>query len=248
MLCLDLKASTTFSGHIGIKKTSTSDIEVTYSFIVDQMDSIITADSIHSQLRCQNGITVDLTSLNETKRTKQYLNCSKTLCKWKLEYVTNIDLSEPRYSSIKNCCNVRITASCGRRSMDITTLTNPKQAFFVYTAFENCSVIQNSTASLSRFDFNTNCSNQGYFLNVGMADIDDFDSLSYELRTPMVGNGQTANFKARLCPNQPLAPFYPVGKDYPDYDFQNDPPIGFYMDSRTGDCYYTPVFSQERGL
>lgn len=247
LLCLDLEAVTTFSGHIGIKKTSISEIEVTYTFIVDQMDSVITADSIQSQLHCQDGTAVDLVGLYETRRTKQYLNCSKRLYKWKLEYSTNIDLAETRYTRFQNCCNLRITASCGQRSMDITTLTNPKQPFFVYTEFENCRVAQNSTASLSDFNFNTNCGNQGYFLNVGMADIIDFDSLSYELSTPMLGNNLTANFNSKLYADQPLTPFYPLGKDYPDYDFQNDPPIGFYMDSKTGDCYYTPIFVIEKG-
>lgn len=247
-LVLLAQAVTTLSGSIEINKINLTQLTVRYTFILDQQDSVFSADSFSSTIRCVGSSSnINLTNPVELSKTKQFLSCSNTSYKWNIVYGNTLDLGDTKFSAIGACCNLKIDASCGKRSNTISSLSTSLTDFYIYTQFENCNIISNQTPAYYSSLHSNNCLNQPYFFNLGTLDTANFDSISYRLVAPLSNTGSALSFKSGYYPDQPLIPYYPGSTKYPYSQSNATPPIGFYFDSVTGDCIYTPVNTGDAG-
>lgn len=241
-------AITTYSGSIDIHKTSLTSVDVEYTFVLDQTDSVFSSDSFKSTISCAGGSTTIIISYPiETSKVKQYTNCARTEYKWQLVYEITLDLSDASFSSLTGCCDLIIDASCGKRSNSITSLATTSSDFYIYTAFENCNTIQNSTPVRTSILHITSFVNQPFYFSQGRFDRANFDSISYTLVSPLSGKGSSLTFKSGYYADQPVMSFYPSGKSYPYNDYRADPPIGFYLGNIAGDFIYTPTSLTDAG-
>ena len=223
-------ALTTYSGSISINKKSQTLIDIEYQFVLDQTDSIFSSDSFQSYIQCSGtSAKAELTNFIEAENYKQFLNCSKTLYNWVVIYKKSIDLSQTEFSALASCCNLRIDATTGKRSTMITSLSKTSR-FYVYTDFENCNTTLNITPASTAQLFSYNCLNQPFFFNQGRLDTANLDSLSYTLTSPLEDINSPIAFKSGYSPIEPLKSYF-----------------GFYLDSITGDLYYTPVSATDAG-
>ena len=141
-LVLLAQAVTTLSGSIEINKINLTQLTVRYTFILDQQDSVFSADSFSSTIRCVGSSSnINLTNPVELSKTKQFLSCSNTSYKWNIVYGNTLDLGDTKFSAIGACCNLKIDASCGKRSNTISSLSTSLTDFYIYTQFENCNII-----------------------------------------------------------------------------------------------------------
>jgi hypothetical protein len=242
------QAVTTFSGSIEINKINLTQLTVTYTFILDQQDSIFSADSFSSTIRCiGSSSNINLGNAVELSKSKHFSGCSKTSYKWHIVYGNTLDLGDTKFSAIGACCNLKIDASCGKRSNTITSLSTSLTDFYIYTQFENCDIISNQTPAYSSPLYSNNCLNQPYYFNQGKLDTANFDSISYRLVAPLSTTGSALTFKSGYYADQPLIPFYPTGRSYPYNEPAANPPIGFYLDNLTGDLIYTSVNATDAG-
>jgi hypothetical protein len=234
-LVLLAQAITTLYGSIEINKISLTQLTVRYTFILDQQDSVFSADSFSSTIRCVGSSSnINLTNPVELSKTKQFLSCSKTSYKWNIVYGNTLDLGDTKFSAIGACCNLKIDASCGKRSNTISSLSTSLTDFYIYTQFDS---------SLH----SNNCLNQPYYFNQGTLDTANLDSISYRLVAPLSTTGSALSFKSGYYADQPLMPFYPAGRSYPYNEPAANPPIGFYLDNLTGDQIYTSVNATDAG-
>jgi hypothetical protein len=242
------QAVTTFSSSIEINKINLTQLTVTYTFILDQQDSIFSADSFSSTIRCiGSSSNINLGNAVELSKSKHFSGCSKTSYKWHIVYGNTLDLGDTKFSAIGACCNLKIDASCGKRSNTITSLSTSLTDFYIYTQFENCDIISNQTPAYSSPLYSNNCLNQPYYFNQGKLDTANFDSISYRLVAPLSTTGSALTFKSGYYADQPLIPFYPTGRSYPYNEPAANPPIGFYLDNLTGDLIYTSVNATDAG-
>ncbi|MFT7379441.1 MAG: hypothetical protein ACI8ZQ_001190, partial [Bacteroidia bacterium] len=247
-LVLLAQAITTLSGSIEINKISLTQLTVRYTFILDQQDSVFSADSFSSTIRCVGSSSnINLTNPVELSKTKQFLSCSKTSYKWNIVYGNTLDLGDTKFSAIGACCNLKIDASCGKRSNTISSLSTSLTDFYIYTQFENCNIISNQTPAYYSSLHSNNCLNQPYYFNQGTLDTANLDSISYRLVAPLSTTGSALSFKSGYYADQPLMPFYPAGRSYPYNEPAANPPIGFYLDNLTGDQIYTSVNATDAG-
>ena len=115
-LVLLAQAVTTLSGSIEINKINLTQLTVRYTFILDQQDSVFSADSFSSTIRCVGSSSnINLTNPVELSKTKQFLSCSNTSYKWNIVYGNTLDLGDTKFSAIGACCNLKIDASCGKQ-------------------------------------------------------------------------------------------------------------------------------------
>jgi hypothetical protein len=242
------QAVTTFSGSIEINKINLTQVTVRYTFILDQQDSVFSADSFSSTIRCVGSSSnINLSNAVELSKTKHFSGCSKTSYKWNIVYGNTLDLGDSKFSAIGACCNLKIDASCGKRSNTISSLSTSLSDFYIYTQFENCNIISNQTPAYYSPLHRNNCLNQPYYFNQGTLDTANFDSISYRLVAPLSTSGSTLTFKSGYYADQPLMPFYPAGRTYPYNEPAADPPIGFHLDNQTGDLIYTSVNATDAG-
>jgi len=242
------QAITTFSGTIDIHKTSLTQLEVDYTFVLDKTDTIFSADSFSSTISCSGtSASIMLDNLVEISRNKIFFGCAITEYKWEVIYRTSINLADIEFSTLVSCCNLQIDATCGKRSNTITSLTRSLSDFYIYTQFENCTTLVNRTPTLYGERFSKNYLNQPFYINMGRLDTANFDSLSYTLVAPMSSTSSSLSFKSGYYPDQPLIPYYPGSTKYPYSESNATPPVGFYFDSLIGDCIYTPVDTGDAG-
>jgi len=242
------QAITTFSGTIDIHKTSLTQLEVDYTFVLDKTDTIFSADSFSSTISCSGtSASIMLDNLVEISRDKIFFGCAITEYKWEVIYRTSINLADIEFSTLVSCCNLQIDATCGKRSNTITSLTRSLSDFYIYTQFENCTTLVNRTPTLYGERFSKNYLNQPFYINMGRLDTANFDSLSYTLVAPMSSTSSSLSFKSGYYPDQPLIPYYPGSTKYPYSESNATPPVGFYFDSLIGDCIYTPVDTGDAG-
>jgi hypothetical protein len=226
------QAVTPMGGYISYSKKDKRIITVTYHLVFPLQDSLNYADSINSELSCDNNTApVRINGIAQLKKQKYYLDCERTTYNWEVTYRATIDLDNAKYAALRNCCNLRIEASLGQRLASITSLASQSSNFYVYTQFENCGTTINetpiSTGSLS----SAVCQNQPFFYNQGTLDTANFDSLSYHLSRTYSGNNQPVSYAVGYSKTAPLK----SSANFP-----------FYLDSLFGDYYFLATHAAER--
>ena len=90
---------------------------------------------------------------------------------------------------------------------------------------------------------NTGCiNNQPYFNNYSTTDETNFDSLSYSFVQPFKDFNSKISFSSGYSVNEQLDVYWPVGYDrLSGSNPKVNPPIGFFIDSSTGDLAFTPT-------
>lgn len=233
LLFLSTEAVTTYGGYITTHKSNKTDIEVIYRFTVDMKDSLTLADSIISTIRCgENSNTITVINMVETNRSKQYLNCARTAYKWQLTYRKTLDLNSPKYASLKGCCNLKIDAKLGKRSKDIKNLAKPETNFYIYHEFNNCNIDINTPIQSNGSLYNYVCIDQPYYYTNGTYDPVDYDSISYELVTPLSARNSVLTYTQGYSLEQP---------------FKSNGSVFFEFNANYGEFSYWPNYVYDAG-
>ncbi|MDA8930211.1 hypothetical protein N9J07_02375 [Bacteroidia bacterium] len=136
MISILSQAVTPMGGYISYSKKDKRIITVTYHLVFPLQDSLNYADSINSELSCDNNTApVRINGIAQLKKQKYYLDCERTTYNWEVTYRATIDLDNAKYAALRNCCNLRIEALLGQRLASITSLASQSSNFYVYTQF-----------------------------------------------------------------------------------------------------------------
>jgi hypothetical protein len=87
------------------------------------------------------------------------------------------------------------------------------------------------------------CVNQPVLYNIGAIDTVDYDSISYSWTAPLTSRGWALSYPGTIYPFLPWDVYDPRpggGSPFPSAS----PPIGLYLDPKTGDVIFTPTSSQ----
>ena len=146
-------------------------------------------------------------------------------------------------------CEIRIKLEQCCRNGAITTI-NPGN-FYVESMMNICnSNFQNSSPQFVNSGHLYIGCNQGLKYNIGAFDVEDFDSLAYELVVPMNAAGSyetyTANFNAAI----PMTPYCPPNPGVVNCRALPNakPPRGFFFNVLNGDMVFTPTKCDEVGV
>ncbi|MFT5157793.1 MAG: hypothetical protein ACI83I_002355, partial [Bacteroidia bacterium] len=155
------------------------------------------------------------------------------------EYTVTIDFNKAPYSGLlsSGCCQFIIeTGQCCRNS-DITTGA-ANQNFYTFAMMDLCKAPCNSSPVLTTEPIAFLCCNQPFYYNNGASDTAQFDSLSYSFSTPLKAWNSQIGYSGKYSATSPFDVYDPTGKGIVNQNA--NPPIGIYLDPKTGDLIFTP--------
>jgi hypothetical protein len=157
-------------------------------------------------------------------------------------YVDTIDLNLPLYASIKSSGFCRTYFAC-KYPNRYTGLKNiPNEAYFTYAFINTCNNANNTSAETDYYPFRFACCNQPFYQNYYMSDTTDFDSLSYKTTQALRELDTKITYSSGYSLTEPIDVYWPAGYDkLKGASPKTIPPIGFYLDSETGDMLLTPI-------
>ncbi len=148
-------------------------------------------------------------------------------------------------AAMKNgCCKFEITALLYVRSAQITT-GQQQQSFFTSCEINICNAKCNTSPSLTNDPVAILCCNQPYVFNNGAVDFVDKDSISYSFAPAYRGLNQQTSYNGSGSPTRPITAYWPSGLKFPYSNPNANPPIGIYLDPKTGDIIFTPTKCNE---
>lgn len=153
-------------------------------------------------------------------------------------FVDTVNFNDSKFISLKSCCEIYIEVLnfCCRNS---TNGTN--SGMYNYAVLDLCKSNNNSSAQLKFDPLLFSCCNQPVYFNFGYIDTLDQDSLSYALVNPLATPSTAMNYATGYSYQEPLQVYYPGSLSYPYNNPEASPPIGIYLDPRSGDLIYTPT-------
>lgn len=232
------KAVTGFGGQILVKQLEDRKYKINYLFSLHQSDSSFTTDSFITHLVCEsssNKVTLNPSDIKITRVYEDKLECHEIEQSLNYSLETTVDLNDKKFNEINNCCDLRIEAILGTRDIKIKSLRNSATSLYLYTSFNSCLADPNTSPTSTSDSRNIFvCKNQPYFFNMGMMDITDFDSLSFELAESLTA------FNTPVSYLSPYNATYPISSDTIGL-------FAFYLDSSTGDLLITSIIDSFSG-
>ncbi len=158
------------------------------------------------------------------------------------EYTVTIDFNKSPYSSLigsgsSKCCQFIIeTGQCCRNSNITSGAAN--QNFYTFAMMDLCKAPCNSSPSLTTEPIAFLCCNQPFYYNNGASDTSNYDSLSYSFANPLRAQNSNISYSGAYSYTKPFKAYDPTGKGIVNQNA--NPPIGIFLDPKTGDLIFTP--------
>ncbi len=157
-------------------------------------------------------------------------------------YIDTVDLNLSKYSSIISSGNCRTYFTCKYPERFRGLKNMSASSYFSYAFINICNSNSNTSAKNNSDPFINLCCNQPYFNNYSTKDETNFDSLSYSFIQPFKDFNSKISFSSGYSVNEQLDVYWPVGYDrLSGSNPKVNPPIGFFIDSSTGDLAFTPT-------
>jgi hypothetical protein len=138
------------------------------------------------------------------------------------------------------CCNIEISALLYVRNVGITT-GQSQQSFYTSCEINTCNAVCNSSPTLTNDPVAILCCNQPYVFNNGAVDFADADSISYGFAPAYRGQNNQCTYSGSRSPQNPISTYFPSGLKFPYANPNTQPPIGTYLDAKSGDIIFTPT-------
>lgn len=161
-------------------------------------------------------------------------------------FIDTIDLRDSAFRSMvnKSCEIVIVYEECCRTSA-LNTISSPGN-IYSYALLNICKAPKNSSPMWGFEPVFYNCLNQPTFRNFGIVDTADGDSVSFALAPPLRDWGMPVLYSGTYYNyDHPFQVYYPGTVKPPYSNPLASPPIGFYVDGKTGDMIYTPTRNDE---
>jgi len=151
-------------------------------------------------------------------------------------YKTTIDFRSATFKSFISCGDVIVeTGICCRTS---AINTGPSGNFYTYLKLDLDHLIKSDGPKFNSVPRVNVCCNIATYMDFSAKDPDG-DSLSYKLTSPLTGYGNSVSYSGKYSFKNPVDCYDPTGKGIVNPNYS--PPIGFYLDSETGENIFTPV-------
>jgi gliding motility-associated-like protein len=157
-------------------------------------------------------------------------------------YTVTIDFNKAPYKGLlgsgsSKCCQFILeTGQCCRNSNISTGAAN--QNFYTFAMMDLCKAPCNSSPSLTTEPIAFLCCNQPFYYNNGASDTSNFDSLSYSFANPLRAQNSNIGYSGNYSYKKPFKAYDPTGKGITNPNA--NPPIGIFLDPKTGDLIFTP--------
>ena len=182
---------------------------------------------------------VDITPTCFTEKSRCAQPCNGTF-PYGIEKHTFTGTVDLRSYISSGCCKFEISVLLYVRNVGITT-GQSQQSFYTSCEIEACKAPGNSSPALTNDPVAILCCNQPYSFNNGAVDTTDFDSISYSFAPAYRGQNQVCSYNGTRSYANPIATYYPGSLSFPYSNPNSSPPIGTYLDPRSGDIIFTPV-------
>ena len=158
-------------------------------------------------------------------------------------YIAKIDFEKSPFSGLKSCNRVIFeTGQCCRNG---AINTGPSGNFYTYAELDLTKAAYNNSPKFTLSPFALLCCNQPYYGGMGGQDHFDTDSLVYKMSNPLSGWNQNISYSGSHSYLKPFTVYYPGSLSYPYTNPNASPPIGFFINSETGDIVFTPTKCDE---
>jgi hypothetical protein len=166
-------------------------------------------------------------------------------------FVGYVDFDDTIFNVFPNngACEVFFSVDQCCRNNYVTTI-NPGH-FYIESMLNICATnYQNTSPQFYNKNVHFAICNKPFHQNYGAIDFIDYDSMSYELITPMTGNNTFVSYNGSFNNKIPATPFCPPNpgmincKPLPN----SNPPRGFYFDPLSGQVIYTPTKCDETSV
>lgn len=150
-----------------------------------------------------------------------------------------VDFNILPLSTLGSCSgDIIFSASINARNGAITT--GPSGTLYVQTLLDMANAPSNSSPT---FDFDPiafMCCDQPSKVSWSGTDVDG-DSLSYEWTQPLRGYAQTTPYSGGFSYDNPISTFYPGSLTHPYNNPNATPPIGLFLNNKSGEVIFTPT-------
>lgn len=203
-----------------------------------------------TEIWCSGGNTT-LSTLDSTVVTELGVFCPSIITKCnggtadgfrKSVFYYSFDLDDTSYSTLKGCSTLNVKTNIG-------SVYSSKTGTNTQIAQMTMNLDTNQRNSSPAFTIDPNpvlCCNTPASLEIGATDADG-DSLSFEWGQATNNGGGFINYSTGSYAN-PITTYYPPGFTYPFNSPLADPPIGIYLDNKTGKIVFTPTSCTESTL
>lgn len=249
-----LTPATTRAGHISggditYRFTADSVCEVTFRFYRNCLGVPMSNPSSATRIRCISSSKSTSLTLTRVSIKEITWQCSSAKAKcdpantrgtgdgWEEHvYRTTVDFRTSTFKSYLSCGNLIFESGQCCRNGAINT--GPSGNFYTYLSLDMDHISKSTGPIFNSFPRMKVCCNIATYSDFSAKDLDG-DSLSYKLTKPLTGYGKYVSYSGRYSYKNPVDCFDPTGKGVvnPNYN----PPIGFYLDSETGENIFTPV-------
>jgi len=246
-LCLSSQAQTVHSAYITQERISDFEIKANFFLLVSKSDSNFKNSDFTANISCPaTGKVIEITGLNQIDKKSKPVSCSESDNVWQFHFQKTVNLDDSKFLSLKNCFNLRLDLQVCCRDSNLNTIDNSNNSkFYVFTELVNSgSNINENSVQLTSIPLISACLNTPYFLNLGAYDAFEYDSLSFKLSSPLEGNSQAITYKSGLSSTSPLKIYDPTGQG--KINPHSNPPVGFFLDSLTGDIIFTPIKQDQK--
>ncbi|MDP2175436.1 MAG: T9SS type A sorting domain-containing protein [Bacteroidota bacterium] len=170
-------------------------------------------------------------------------------------FEATVDFNSGVFKQMKDagCCKFKIQMSQCCRNGILTTISPGN--FYVDAMMDICNIEKsnikvNSSPLFMNLPVLKACCNKPLKYNYGAVEIQDGDSLSFELSTPLNGNNSNENYTGNFNSQIPMTPFCPPNPGVVNCRALPNakPPRGFYFDKTIGDIVFTPTKCDEVGI
>ena len=247
LFCLSSQAQTIHSAYITQERISDFEIKANFFLLVSKSDSNFKSSDFTANISCpSSGKVIEITGLNQIDKKAKPITCSDSDNVWQFHFQKTVNLNDSKFLSLKNCSNLRLDLQTCCRDSNINTIDNNSNSkVFVYTEFVNSGSNSNkNSVELSSIPLISACLNTPYYLNLGAFDAVEYDSLSFELSSPLEGSSQEITYNSGLSSTSPIKNYDPTGQG--KINPNSNPPIGFFLDSSTGDIIFTPTKQDQK--
>jgi Secretion system C-terminal sorting domain len=240
-------AQTIHSAYISQQRISTFEISADFFLLASNADSNLQGNDFKATISCPlSGKEIELTGLTLVKKEANAISCLTSQDLWRYQFQKSINLDDNEFLSIKSCCNLRLDLQVCCRDNKINTINNISNSkLYVFTEFENCgSSINKSSVLSSRNTMAMACANSPFYFNIDASDLTEYDSLSFEMASPLTDKSSSVTYVTGLSEKSPLKIYDPTGKGI--INPTSNPPIGFFLNSSIGDIIFTPTKPDEK--
>jgi hypothetical protein len=150
--------------------------------------------------------SVKATNISLTTREFTSFDCDSTASFWTHEYLVGVDVTGSRYDSLISSCTLRGELFIKNRAGGKTLTNGTGKTIYVYNEFNVCDSALTNRNSIRSEEPGVfySCRRQANYFGLYASDIEDFDSLSYELTNPMIDRQTTTTYKTGYSAKQPI--------------------------------------------